>query len=198
LRNARVLHVGIGNSGFAKRFSKRVREIVGTTVDLPEIDAASSLSIPNYRAVIHNKYSGADDRIQGPFDIILDNNPTSPSCCLRHLSDMLECYAQLLAPGGQVVTDKVGLGWIPDITHRRWRFDFDDLSAIGQAEGLRAFRASPKVFVLARSTPLVPGLPSRLRHVARRASALPGRVMRRLANTGSRALTAKAIQRAER
>lgn len=178
LRNAHILHVGIGNSGLAKRFHARVKEIVGTTIDEPEIRVARSLSLPNYRVVLHNKYSGSDDLIEGTFDFILDNNPTSPCCCIRHLADLFQFYAEKLAPGGQIVTDQQGLAWVPDGTNPRWSFDFDDLAAVGGAVGLSAFRMSRTVYVLSRSAPAAPDWRSRSRHVLRRAWRLPGQIAR--------------------
>jgi len=181
LRVSRVLHIGIGNSGFARRFHGRVRDIVGTTIDEPEIRVARALALPNYDVVMHNKYSGQDEAIEGTFDFILDNNPTSPCCCVRHLSDMVELYAARLAPNGQIVTDRLGLGWIPETSSRRWSFDFDDLAAVAAAAGLKAFRGTGSVYVLSRSAPLQPGLLSRFRHIVRRMAALPGRIIGRLA-----------------
>jgi len=178
LRDARVLHVGIGNSGFAKRFHARVKEIVGTTIDEPEIRVARSLALPNYRFVVHNKYSSRDKVVEGKFAFILDNNPTSPCCCIRHLADLFEFYLKVLAPDGQIVTDRQGLEWIPAGANARWSFDFDDLAAIGAVTGLLAFRMSRNVYVLSRSAPLAPDLSSRSRHIARHVSMLPGRIMR--------------------
>ena len=178
LRQARILHVGIGNSGFAKRFHARVRDIVGTTIDDSEIKVARSLSLPNYRFVVHNKYTGQADVVKGTFDFILDNNPTSPCCCIRHLSDLFEFYGQKLAPNGQIVTDRLGLRWVPDDTDPRWSFDFDDLAAAGVAAGLIAFRMDRSVYVLARSAPLAPGIASRTSHIRRQVSTLPGRIAR--------------------
>jgi hypothetical protein len=182
LRSSRILHVGIGNSGFARRFHDRVREIVGTTIDEPEIRVARSLALPNYSAVVHNKYSGVDEALEGRFNFILDNNPTSPCCCLRHLSDMLDFYSKKLAPDGQIVTDRLGLRWVPATSNRRWSFDFDDLAAVAAAAGLTAFRRTGSVYVLARSAPPEPGMLSRSRHIVRRIAALPGRIIRRLAS----------------
>ena len=123
LRAARILHVGIGNSGFARRFYKRVRAITGTTIDEPEIRVARALNLPNYDAVMHNKYSGRDDAVAGAFDFILDNNPTSPCCCVRHLSNLFDFYVEKLAADGQIVTDRIGLRWVPEGSPRRWSFD---------------------------------------------------------------------------
>jgi hypothetical protein len=178
LRHARVLHIGIGNSGFARRFHARVKEIVGTTIDEPEIHVARSLALPNYAFVVHNKYSGRDAGIEGTFDFILDNNPTSPCCCVRHLSDLFDLYAKKLAPGGQIVTDHLGLGWVPDGSSPRWSFDFDDLAAAGAAAGLSAFRVSRSVYVLSQSAPKAPDMLSRSKSLLRRAAALPGQVAR--------------------
>jgi hypothetical protein len=178
LRRARILHVGIGNSGFAKRFHARVKEIVGTTIDEPEMRVARSLDLPNYAFVLHNKFAGKDDVVEGTFDFILDNNPSSPCCCLRHLSDLFEFYLKKLATSGQIVTDRVGLGWVPNDTNPRWRFDFDDLAAVGAAAGLSSFRMGRSVYVLSRSTPSAPDLSSRSRHLARRIAMLPGRIVR--------------------
>jgi hypothetical protein len=178
LRAKRILHVGIGNSGFAKRFRGRVKDIVGTTIDEPEMEVARSLALPNYTFILHNKFAGKDDVVEGTFDFILDNNPTSPCCCLRHLSDMFEFYLIKLAPSGQIVTDRLGLGWVPDETNPRWSFDFDDLAAVGAAAGLSAFRMNGNAYVLSRSTPLAPGLVSRSRHIGRRIATVPGRIVK--------------------
>jgi hypothetical protein len=178
LRGARILHVGVGNSGFARRFHRRVGEIVGTTIDPPEIEVARALSLPNYRAVIHNKYSGDDAVIDGQYDFILDNNPTSPCCCFRHLSDMFDLYVKKLAPGGQIVTDRVGLRWIPADANWRWSFDFDDLDAVAGALGLRGFQMTGSVYVLSQAAPPKPDLLSRVRQLARQIAALPGRIVR--------------------
>lgn len=189
LRGARILHVGIGNSGFARRFHRRVGEIVGTTIDRPEIEVACALTLPNYRAVIHNKYSGDDYDLDGQYDFILDNNPTSPCCCFRHLSDMFDLYARKLAAGGQIVTDRAGLRWVPADSNRHWSFDFDDLAAVATVSGLEAFRTTGSVYVLSRATPGAPGVVPRLRHVARRIAALPRRIVRGVAYRLARAFS---------
>ena len=178
LRQARVLHVGIGNSGFAKRFHPRVKEIVGTTIDEPEMQVAAVLGLPNYRFVIHNKYSGGNEGVEGKFDFILDNNPTSPCCCLRHLAELFEFYSDKLAPGGQIVTDQEGLGWVPHDSNPRWSFDFDDLTAVARVAGLSAYRVNRTVYVLSHSPPPQPDLMSLSRHIGRRARALPGQIVR--------------------
>ena len=163
LRTKRILHIGIGNSGLARRLHRRAVEIVGTSVDGPEISLARSLSLPNYMAVEHNKYAGPSDEIPGHFDLIVDNNLTSSCCCISHLRRLFEFLDAKLSRDGQVITDSVGLAWIPQAAHPRWKFDIDDLTAAARMAGLMAFSVSPTVFVLSRTEPpksrLIPSVP---------------------------------------
>jgi hypothetical protein len=195
LRSDRILHIGIGNSGLAKRFKARAGEIVGTTIDEPEMRVAGTLGLPNYRFLLHNKYSGGADRIPGRFDFILDNNPTSPCCCFRHLSDLFDFYVEKLAEDGQIITDRQGLEWVPEEGNPRWSFDFEDLAAVGSVVGLQAFKMNRTVYVLARSRPAPPGPAPLARHLVRRAIRLPGQIVRhgpqaaaRAVRTGAKAL----------
>lgn len=178
LRQKRILHIGIGNSSFAARFHRRVKEIVGTTIDEPELSVAGALQLPNYRAVMHNKFSGDDRAIVGRFDFILDNNPTSPCCCIRHLAELLQFYADKLADGGQIVTDRRGLAWVPEDSNPRWSFDFDDLAAVAAAAHFLAFRMNRNTFVLSRSKPPAPRWAALCRYLLRRARMLPGQIIR--------------------
>jgi len=187
LRSKRVLHVGIGNSGLARRFRKRVGQVVGTTLDQSELEHAKHLGLPGYRVVIHNKYGGERDLCRGTFDFIVDNNPTSSCCCMKHLRAVFELYSAKLAPHGQIVTDRQGLGWTPPPGNPRFGFDFDDLAAVAKAAGLNAYRIDADVYVLARSAPPAPGALPLLRHQLRRAGMLPRalagfprKIMRRL------------------
>jgi len=176
LRDKRVLHIGIGNSGLAKRLGRRVGELVGTTIDDPEIRVAQMAGLTNYTFFKHNKYSGDNGVVSGRFDIIIDNNPTSPCCCVRHLGTLFDFYTEKLAPDGMIVTDREGLEWIPDDAPAGWSFDFEDLERVAAAAGLHAFRVTRTVYVMTRVAPLRTALPSLLRHFGRRARSLPGRI----------------------
>ncbi len=178
LRGKRILHIGIGDSGLARRFHHRAREIVGTTIDNPEMKVARSLAIPGYRFLVHNKYSGGCDEIEGGFDFILDNNLTSPCCCMRHLSDMFDFYATKLADDGQIVTDSQGLGWVPNETNPRWSFDFNDLTAAAETAGFSVYRMSSHTYVVARALPQRPDGLSLAQHWLRRGRRLPGQIAR--------------------
>jgi hypothetical protein len=177
LRDKRILHIGIGNSGLGRRFHRRAKEIVGTSIDAPELGLARSLSLSNYTVVDHNKYSGEHDRIPGRFEFIVDNNPTSPCCCVTHLAELFSFFDSKLAHGGQIVTDREGLAWIPDSANPRWRFDFDDLAAAAAAAGFSTHRVNRDIFVLAREQVPKPGLVSLLSGSLRQSKLIPPRLM---------------------
>jgi hypothetical protein len=179
LREKRVLHVGVGNSGLARRFHRRVREIVGTTIDEPELKVARSLALSNYQVVLHNKYSGRAEDQLGHFDFILDNNPTSPCCCITHLAQLFDFYTARLAPAGQIVSDREGLEWVPDGSSSRWSFSFEDLEAIAALAELEAYRITGNVFVLSRCAPPAAGFVPLARHSFRRVSILATRGLRK-------------------
>jgi hypothetical protein len=169
LRGRRILHIGIGSSRVAKRFSRRALAIVGTSIDQPELEAAANAGLANYRAVRHNKYGGTPQAVPGRFDFIVDNNPTSACCCMRHLSQLFEFLNAKLADDGQIVTEAEGLGWVPAPIHPRWRFDFDDLAAAAAVAGLRTYRVHANIIVMARRQPPKPGLVALSLHAARQA-----------------------------
>lgn len=186
LRQKRILHIGIGNSGLAQRFHRRVKEIVGTTIDDPEMKVARSLGLPNYRFLVHNKFSGDNGAIEGSFDLIVDNNPTSPCCCVRHLGSLFEFYAGKLTEDGQIVTDRQGLEWVPEDSNPRWSFSFDDLAAVAAVEDLSAYSFDANVFVLSRSAPQPPTIRALARHGLRRIRTLSSKVARRILRVISR------------
>jgi hypothetical protein len=157
--------------------NRRVREVVGTTIDDPEICVAEATKLTNYAFLKHNKYSGENAGIPGRFDIIVDNNPTSPCCCMRHLATLFDFYVDKLRPNGMVVTDREGLEWIPVGAPGCWSFDFEDLATASAVAGLHTFRVTRNVYVLTFTTPPRPTAPSLLRHVGRRARSLPMQVL---------------------
>ena len=101
-----VLHVGIGSSRVARRFAHRVRHIDGITVVQRELDLAPA--VDNYAPMLLDKYRSLPS---GSYTWILDNNPSSFSCCRRHFAEMLDRYRTHLAPGGRLVTELRGLAY---------------------------------------------------------------------------------------
>ena len=130
LDGRRILHVGVGNSRFARRFAGRVRLIDGLTVSEREKTLADSLHIANYTVYLLNKY-GRDflARIENRYDFIIDNNLASFACCKYHFYRMVDNYLWCLRPGGSVLTDQQGMDWTVE-NDPRWRLCYEDLEAL--------------------------------------------------------------------
>jgi len=145
---ARLLHVGIGNSFLAARFADRAARITGLTLSSAEKRHGDALAIPGYCIEVMNKYSHDLGKLEGPFDIIVDNNPSSFGCCVRHFEQMLAHYARLLAPGAMMLTDRVGMHWT--YGNGPMRLSYADLEAIARTYPFIATRITSDVFALRR------------------------------------------------
>lgn len=141
-RGDRVLHVGIGCSDVARRLPDH--EVDGVTVLEEEIEVAVGLALPRYRVYLQDKYRALD--VPGDYAWILDNNPGSYACCRRHLHAYFRGCATALAPGGRMVTDVVGAGWVSrngvPISRREWEREGRRLGLVPEtlAEGVWAWR----------------------------------------------------------
>jgi hypothetical protein len=79
----RILHVGVGSSSLARRFSPRVGLIDGLTVSEAEFAAAEALSLENYKVRLVNKYIPGLHGTLGheyTYNLIVDNNLASFAC----------------------------------------------------------------------------------------------------------------------
>ena len=68
LTHLSILHVGIGNSQLAIRFSQRAKSIVGLTISPLEAKEGERLRLSNYRPLVLNKYSLAEPGSGEHFD----------------------------------------------------------------------------------------------------------------------------------
>ena len=111
-----ILHIGIGNSSFAEKFSSQCELIIGISPGQPEIDTALDLikglrwngepTIPvsNYIPVLCNKY--ADDfydrikELVDHVDIIHDSVESRYRCCDEHQYMYRAAAKKLLRTGG--------------------------------------------------------------------------------------------------
>lgn len=107
----RILHVGVGCSDLALRFAPRVARIDGITIMPDERDVAEALGLPNYRVFTMDKHARAFAALPGPYDLLIDNNPGSFACCVKHFDYTMRRYRDLLAPGGRVLTEARGAAW---------------------------------------------------------------------------------------
>lgn len=145
-----LLHVGVGNSQFAKRFGPRVRRIDGLTVSEPEKALADSLGIVNYRVLVLNKY-GRDflQRIEHRYDYVIDNNLASFACCKYHFHRMLDNYLWCLEPGGSILTEQTGMDWTVE-NDPRWRLSYLDLEALQERFPVEVSRITGTVYGMRR------------------------------------------------
>jgi len=143
--SARMLHVGVGCSDLAVRFAGRLAHLDGITVLPDEAALADALGFPNYTVFTMNKHGRGLDALAGPYALVVDNNPGSFTCCVRHVRALFEGYARVLAPGGRVLTDERGARWRQAggyrVSWRRW-------ARQGRAVGLVPERITATVWAL--------------------------------------------------
>ena len=145
-----ILHVGVGNSQFAKRFGPRARLIDGLTVSEPERALADSLLLANYSVFLLNKYGREFlQRIENRYDYVIDNNLASFACCKYHFHRMLDNYLWCLEPGGSILTEQAGMDWTVD-NDPRWKLRYGDLEALQEKFPVEAWKATGTVYGLRR------------------------------------------------
>jgi hypothetical protein len=107
-----ILHVGIGNSFLASKL-KNFKEIIGITISQNEIKYASTKNILNYKYFFLNKYktNSLDILKNKKFDIIIDINMKSYSCCDEAFTNLFDQYTNSLAVNGCLISHKNGLRW---------------------------------------------------------------------------------------
>ena len=148
LRGRRLLHIGVGNSQFARRFAGRGAVVEGVTVNERELKHAKSLNIAGYRVVLVNKYEREFVTYfhKHRFDFVIDNNMAAFACCKYHLYVMLESYLWCLRPGGKVLTDQRGMDWA--LSDPSFILDFSDLEALAETLPIKVSRETDMVYAL--------------------------------------------------
>lgn len=112
IKNQNILHVGIGNSYLAKTHSKN-NFVDGLTISNKEITHAKKLNLSNYNLFFQNKFSInniLDDKLN-TYDIIIDNNLKSYSCCEKSFQKLFSRYKNILNKKGQIITSIKGMNW---------------------------------------------------------------------------------------
>ena len=115
LRGKSILHIGIGNSFFAKKFFKN--QIFGITISQKEIDLAYSLRLSNYKVFLCDKYSlNFKEKLNNiNFDLIVDTNLKSYSCCQDSFNFYMENLFYKLKKNGTLITSKNGMNWYKNL-----------------------------------------------------------------------------------
>jgi hypothetical protein len=169
-----ILHVGVGNSRLAMRFSASVNSVTGITVSQQEVELAGRCALPKYKATVWNKYQYFQGAPHHGFDAIVDNNPTSFTCCIWHLSEMMAWYADSLRDEGAIFTDAVGLSWVLGVAEAvpGSGFNFAQWAALGRCAGLEALAIDSSVYALFK-----PSARPRVEWLQYRAAAPPPNLM---------------------
>lgn len=111
-KDLNILHVGIGNSFLATRLNY-YNEIIGITISQNEIKNAYSKNLSNYKIFFLNKYkaNSLDLFKNKKFDIIIDTNIKSFSCCNKAFKNLFNQYVNFLDYGGYIISHTSGLKW---------------------------------------------------------------------------------------
>ncbi len=111
-----VLHIGIGNSYLAKKFSD-TNNIIGITISQKEIEKAKIMDLNNYQFFLIDKYSTnfKDFLNKNKFDFIVDTNLKSYSCCQDSFEFMINNILKSISINGMLITSINGMKWYKDL-----------------------------------------------------------------------------------
>ena len=111
-----VLHIGIGNSYFAKKLSN-TNKIIGITISQKEIEKARIMGLNNYQFFLLDKYSTnfKDFLNKNKFDYIVDTNLKSYSCCQDSFEFMINNILNSISINGMLITSINGMKWYKDL-----------------------------------------------------------------------------------
>jgi len=114
--NKKILHIGIGNSDIAKKIDIS-NSITGITISNKEIHYGNSLKLNNYKIFYCDKYSLEFKEIfkNDNFDLIIDINLKSYSCCNNAFIFMMDNIFKILKPGGKIITSINGMKWFKSL-----------------------------------------------------------------------------------
>tara|TARA_A100000164_G_scaffold372981_1_gene403264 strand:+ start:73 stop:726 length:654 start_codon:yes stop_codon:yes gene_type:complete len=135
LTNKYLLHLGIGNSEIATKFAE-IKKIVGITISNRELQKAKNLNLNNYESYLCDKYSKNFYELvkNTKFDLIIDTNLKSYSCCQQSFKFFMSNLANILNFNGIIFTSKKGMNWykklVPKLSFDIKKFFFFKLKEI--------------------------------------------------------------------
>ena len=115
-QNKRILHIGVGNSYIANKLNG-YDLIDGITISSSEISYANSIGIENYNVNFQNKFSKDtlfSSRLKN-YDIIIDINLKSYSCCQSAFDNLFKVYSAMLKKDGLIISSIKGMNWSKQI-----------------------------------------------------------------------------------
>lgn len=114
-RKLSILHIGIGSSFIAKKF-QNIHYIDGISVSKNEILNANFLNINHYRTYLINKhqnnfFESISSNFKKKYDLIIDVNLKSYSCCQLSFERVFNDYSKLLNMNGMILSGVNGMNW---------------------------------------------------------------------------------------
>ena len=112
-RKIKILHIGIGNSYVALNVEK-YDCIDAISISGNEILNAQKLNINKYKTFFLNKLANNafdENEIASNYDIIIDANLKSFSCCDHAFEKLFKIYVSKLVKNGEIITGRKGMNW---------------------------------------------------------------------------------------
>ena len=112
-KKLKILHVGIGNSYLYEKLNS-YHSIIGITLSNSEINKSKLYNDDNYKVYYCDKMSINLNKIFNniKFDLIIDTNLKSYSCCQTSFEFMFENYVNLLSSRGMIISNTNGMKWV--------------------------------------------------------------------------------------
>lgn len=129
-QNLNILHIGIGSSFIAHNL-KNISKIDGITISQNEILNANKFNILNYRTFLINKHQKDFlelilSKFNSKYDLIIDVNLKSFSCCQLSFEKVINNYSKLLNKNGMILSGTDGMNWTATLKPV-FRFSFKKL-----------------------------------------------------------------------
>lgn len=110
-KGKKLLHIGIGNSSMFRELSDVFEVIDGITNTTQELEVGRKYgSEKDYRIYLMNKHDPEQLAKLDDYDVIVDTNLKSFSCCTEHWHEFLQGILGKLKPGGRLVSHTAGFG----------------------------------------------------------------------------------------
>ena len=108
-RDKTCLHIGTGDSSIATNYHKLFKHIDGLAIDPNEVKHANNKTISNYTCYLINKHKLEELSVLGKYDVIIDNNIKSYTCCDEHYLDYFNWILDSVASrNGEIITHTLG------------------------------------------------------------------------------------------
>lgn len=110
-KNKKILHIGVGNSFFAKKLITSNCSILGITISYPELIVSKNVGKKKYNVFLINKLSQKFQRtkILNNFDLIIDPNLKTFSCCKDGFLFYFNILIKKMKKNSLLITSRKGM-----------------------------------------------------------------------------------------